>query len=76
LQPIAAEGALEVGVPLQQCDPHPAAGELVGERRSGGPRPDDDDVSDRHDAAPSGFGTITGPALVPNAKVQQRGGLQ
>ena len=34
LQPIAAEGALEVGVPLQQGDLHAAAGEQVGESRS------------------------------------------
>ncbi len=34
LQPIAAEGALKVGVPLQQRDLHPAAGEQVGESRS------------------------------------------
>ena len=66
LQPIAAEGALKVGVPLQQRDLHPAAGEQVGESRPGRPRPDDDDTSDRHDATPFSLGTRTLPALLPN----------
>jgi len=73
LQPITAEGALQVGVPLQQRDLHPTAGKQVGEGRSGGPRPDDDDVSDRHDATPIGLGTITVPALLPNARLSCRG---
>ena len=70
LQPIAAEGALEVGVPLQQHDLHPSASKQVGESRSGGPRPDDDDASDRHDATPFGLGTITVPAMLPNDSFQ------
>ena len=49
LQPVAAEGTLKVGVPLEQCDLHPAAGQQVGESRSRGACTDDDDSSDRHD---------------------------
>src|SRR5262249_44365866 len=52
LQPIATEGALEVGVPLQQCDLDPAAGEQVGESRSRGAGTDDDDSYGRHDVIP------------------------
>jgi hypothetical protein len=66
LQPIAAEGALKVGVPLQQRDLRPAAGEQVGESRPGRPRPDDDDTRDRHDATPLSLGTRTVPAVLPN----------
>ena len=66
LQPIASEGALKVGVPLQQRDLHPAAGEQVGESRPGRPRPDDDDTSDRHHATPLRLGTRTLPALLLN----------
>jgi hypothetical protein len=72
LQTIASEGALEVRVPLQQRDLHPAAGEQVGESRSRGACTDDDDSSDRHDATPFGLGTITVPALLPNDPAQQR----
>src|SRR5262249_49677515 len=64
LQPIAAEGALKVGVPFEQRDLHPAAGEQVGEGRASRPGPDDDDTSDRHDATPFGLGTITVPCVV------------
>ena len=46
------------------------AGKQVGESRAGGTRPDDDDVSDRHDATPFGLGTITVPALLPNDRLQ------
>ncbi len=66
LQPVAAEGARKVAVPLQQRDLHPAAGQQVGEGRSGGPRPNDDHASDRHDATPFSLGTITVPTLLPN----------
>jgi hypothetical protein len=52
LQPIAAEGALIVEVPLEQCDLYPAAGQQVGESRSCGACTNDDDSSDRHDAPP------------------------
>ena len=52
LQPIAAEGALEAGVALQQRDLHPAAGKQVRECCSSGARPDDDDTSDRHRTSP------------------------
>jgi hypothetical protein len=48
LQPVATESALKVEVPLQQRDLHPTASEQVGESRSGGPRPHDDDTSDHH----------------------------
>ena len=74
LQPVAAEGARKVGVPLQQRDLHPAAGQQVGEGRSGGSRPNDDHASDRHDATPFSLGTITVPMLLPNDTAQQRRG--
>jgi hypothetical protein len=75
LQPVAAEGALKVGVPLQQRDLHPAAGKQVGESRSRRPRPDDDHTSDRHDAAPFSLGTSTVPTLLANAEDQLPGRL-
>ena len=52
LQPVAAAGALKVGVPLQQCDLHPSAGEQIGESLNRGACTDDDDSSYRHDALP------------------------
>ena len=48
LQAVAAEGALKVGVALQECDLHPTADEQVGESRSRRACTDNDDSADRH----------------------------
>jgi hypothetical protein len=48
LQPIAAEGALEVGMALQQIHLHTAPRQKIGESRSRWPCTNNDDSSDRH----------------------------
>ena len=50
LQAVAAEGPLEVGVSLEERDLDAAARQQQGERRTGRPRPDDDDPAGWHDA--------------------------
>src|SRR5262249_17199378 len=73
LQPIAAEGARKVGVPLQQRDFYPAAGEQVGESGSGGPPPNQDDTCHPPNPTPLSPGMIAFPALLPNAQVHWAG---
>jgi hypothetical protein len=48
LQPIAAEGAVEVGMALKQSHLHTAACQEIGEGRSRRACTDYDDSSDRH----------------------------
>src|SRR5262249_20335303 len=58
LQPVAAKGARKGGVPPPRPAPPPGGGGRGGAARPRGPRPDNDDVSDRHGATPLGLRTI------------------
>ncbi len=53
LHELAAEFAIEVGVPLQHAHLHAVAGEQVREHHAGGAGPDDDDLGITHAAHPT-----------------------